>query len=454
VDGVFDATARTILSGTGGLVGGDLAWNSSGVRTSGKGVALTSKGLLGHNGTHITFTVDATTGEATLMGVEVLNSSGTVLLSSGMSPSAIANTANAVGGNRLSNSMPTIGSTGPFYVSWGNTGQTCIFQEGFSSYRPDHTGGVCFYFSGTPANGTVQDVSYGNATDGWTPFPVVAGSTYEFSAYIGAHRCNACVLIEWYNSSGTAIAASTGTWNYQVASTGPLSSYGRYGGIATAPAGSAYVRVSIRAEYLGVANPYTFFSMMYFGEAGSSQTAFSAWSDGNPGRITPNMASTYIANLAVDTLQIAGNAVTVPIVCSGGVSSTFTSNGTATSDVGGASQLTTGLFESAAMTFGDAAGAVSVTFSAQCSTEGYYTGCRCGVIARLVNTGTSATVGTFFNQWVAIGLDWTAILSAVGKVAIPYAGTFKVVFDMGNNWNAGTWELAHDAAAIVMGVKR
>ena len=220
--------------------------------------------------------------------------------------------------------------------------------------------------------------------------------------------------------------------------------------------------MSVSASVLAGSTIYAIYIYQF---ASTSWGIGGAWADGSvvifgnaklrfSNKISSSNASTYIADLAVDTLQIAGNAVTVPTVCSGGVSSTFTSNGTATSDVGGASQLTTGLFESAAMTFGDAAGAVSVTFSAQCSTEGYYTGCRCGVIARLVNTVTSATVGTFFNQWVSIGSDYTAILSAVGKVAIPYAGTFKVVFDMGNNWNAGTWELAHDAAAIVMGVKR
>lgn len=51
-----------------GIAVGDLAWNGSGVRTSGKGLALTPYGLLGHNGTNNTFTIDATTGDATFGG--------------------------------------------------------------------------------------------------------------------------------------------------------------------------------------------------------------------------------------------------------------------------------------------------------------------------------------------------------------------------------------------------
>jgi hypothetical protein len=45
-----------------------LAWNGSGVRTSGKGLALTPQGLLGHNGTKTTFFIDAVTGNAVFDG--------------------------------------------------------------------------------------------------------------------------------------------------------------------------------------------------------------------------------------------------------------------------------------------------------------------------------------------------------------------------------------------------
>ncbi len=51
-----------------GIKAGDLVWDASGNRTSGKGVAITPSGILGHNGTIPTFAINATTGDATFGG--------------------------------------------------------------------------------------------------------------------------------------------------------------------------------------------------------------------------------------------------------------------------------------------------------------------------------------------------------------------------------------------------
>ena len=51
-----------------GLRVGDIAWDSNGARTSGKGVAITPSGILGHNGTKPTFAINATTGDASFGG--------------------------------------------------------------------------------------------------------------------------------------------------------------------------------------------------------------------------------------------------------------------------------------------------------------------------------------------------------------------------------------------------
>jgi len=52
-----------------GFRAGDLTWNSSGVRTGGKGVAMTPGGITSHNGVRTTFNLDASTGDATFGGV-------------------------------------------------------------------------------------------------------------------------------------------------------------------------------------------------------------------------------------------------------------------------------------------------------------------------------------------------------------------------------------------------
>jgi len=64
----LSAVLSTNATTVAGLRAGDLVWNSSGVRTSGKGVALTQSGIVGHNGTKATFNISATTGDASFGG--------------------------------------------------------------------------------------------------------------------------------------------------------------------------------------------------------------------------------------------------------------------------------------------------------------------------------------------------------------------------------------------------
>jgi len=56
------------VSTLGGIVAGSLTWDSTGTRTGGQGVAITPKGIVGHNGTKATFVIDSTSGDATFSG--------------------------------------------------------------------------------------------------------------------------------------------------------------------------------------------------------------------------------------------------------------------------------------------------------------------------------------------------------------------------------------------------
>lgn len=62
------SVATTGTTRVAGLKAGDLVWDASGNRTSGKGVAITPSGILGHDGTKSTFAINATTGDATFSG--------------------------------------------------------------------------------------------------------------------------------------------------------------------------------------------------------------------------------------------------------------------------------------------------------------------------------------------------------------------------------------------------
>lgn len=73
----INTATKNILSGfdfgttnyAGGLKAGDIAWNTStGAYVSGSGIVINRAGILGANGSVVTFSIDATTGDATFRG--------------------------------------------------------------------------------------------------------------------------------------------------------------------------------------------------------------------------------------------------------------------------------------------------------------------------------------------------------------------------------------------------
>lgn len=83
-------------------------------------------------------------------------------------------------------------------------------------------------------------------------FPVSGGGWYEYSAYVGAHRCAAVVGIQWFDAAGASISyvgfGSAGTATaVNVAGGGrALNGYARIGAIAQAPANAAAAQLHIR----------------------------------------------------------------------------------------------------------------------------------------------------------------------------------------------------------------
>ena len=76
VASILGATVSINAVAGAGFVAGDMTWNAAGARTAGKGVAMTPGGIVGHNGTDVTFAVNATTGNATFKG-DITGSNGT-----------------------------------------------------------------------------------------------------------------------------------------------------------------------------------------------------------------------------------------------------------------------------------------------------------------------------------------------------------------------------------------
>jgi hypothetical protein len=207
-----------------------------------------------------------------------------------------------------------------------------------------------------------------------------------------------------------------------------------------------------------------------------------------------------VANGHIGTLRIEGNAVTVPMNCSGGNKQVFVSNGVkADYPPFTGTQLTLKVFSSydpnwqATFTYLDA-GFLTAMLIMQCSTEaervnlsgvgiGSSGGCRARGRARLVryietgsvpfvagmltdallpvvNTGyplpigTKLNVGTIFDTWVSVGSDYMNQFSAAGSIAILTPGYYGVTFDLGNNWDSGNWQLPVLAQAVILGSRR
>lgn len=84
----LNSDSRNVLAGSGGLATGTINWNSSGVVTSGYGVAITQKGIVAYNSSdEATFVLNGATGAASFAGTLTVGStpalSGTTMTGAG-----------------------------------------------------------------------------------------------------------------------------------------------------------------------------------------------------------------------------------------------------------------------------------------------------------------------------------------------------------------------------------
>jgi len=158
--------------------------------------------------------------------------------------------------------------------------------------------------------------------------PVIPGRRYEYQAKTGAHRCKVEVFVYWFNASNVTIGYTTLIPNNSVASGGTsLEGWLLCGGFGIAPAGTLYGKLMLRktATIPGYTDSWMFATQAYFGEAATSQTTLSRWSPSLPGgrfaglsQITLGNVSTYIDGAAIGNAQINGNIYSENYYPSGG----------------------------------------------------------------------------------------------------------------------------------------
>ena len=255
------------------------------------------------------FSVDTTTGAITFNGKvtfsNVTNTTGT-------------------GSNLLYNSAPKIGSETKGWYVWTNSGMTVNLSAGWNEWKPTGGASVAANIGGNPSIGSVYDVGQSSR------FPVIAGSRYEASAYISAHRTNSYVLVVFYDTSGTYVGESAGNViNY--AGSNALVNWGRSSMFTTAPGNAATATLVIRSVVTGN-NPYCFVTNAFAGVAEANQTIPSNWSEGT------SAGATYTSELSNDAGYVlpagVANAINTNTTTINGSKITTGSIGAAQIDVG------------------------------------------------------------------------------------------------------------------------
>lgn len=183
-------TANTVLSGAGAVIAGSLVINSSGGRSSGSGVALTSAGIAGYNSSgNATFAID-TSGNATFAGALSAASgtfSGTLSSVNGtftgqlISGSSITGNLQITTNGSISSGMTSYATGTGYWIEYNSgtprfsigTGSAGTITNGFSWNGSTATFAGNLLVSGTPyatssflnSNTTASDVGLGNVSN-------------------------------------------------------------------------------------------------------------------------------------------------------------------------------------------------------------------------------------------------------------------------------------------------
>lgn len=284
---------------------------------------------------------------------DIINMNGKVRISSGNL------TVGGGGKNILRNSGPSDSTTAVNqgchslnWVSGYNTNQVWTRSIGNG---PVGFPTMNYGFSTAPLAGTNVDM-YNHGGTSPLLYQILPSKKYEVSMYIGttSANCTGRVYVTWYNSAFSIITSSYGSVISGMPSTPTaFSSWeaaNRSKLMIVSPSNAAYCVVGIRMVWITSAINTVYHFRTYFGEAYDNQTDFSPWAldaqtviDGGTittDTITANQiaantitaneiaantitaakiatgtitaGSAVIANACIDTLQIAGQAVTVP----------------------------------------------------------------------------------------------------------------------------------------------
>lgn len=152
---------------------------------------------------------------------------------------------------------------------------------------------------------------------------------------------------------------------------------------------------------------------------------------------TITAASGLIADLAVDTLQIAGNAITVPMSTAGGAGTSYN-----------AGEFNPNVFASGFQYLGTG---TQITVIVTVRAIGYDTGTNCLVWALLRLSGGGTT--TIFVSDASLQVGSTTVMTFSGNIVTPSTGWWSIEMGLGNNWTTGGWN-CRDCVVTAFASKR
>ena len=191
-------------------------------------------------------------------------------------------------------------------LGWKSGGNQHILSRNLSGYSVQGEGTACIHQPGW--NGTALfDANIWNGQE-WQYFAVRPGQRYEVYAYLNTHRCVGRVGVLFLDAAGNQITDALGSEVGYRGYINTISDMRLSHGFVVAPWNAAKAMVIVRGYGIDSDNPYVYFSRVYFGEAGAGQTEPSLWTPGRGiSQITPSNVTTYIANAAIGNAQIGGN---------------------------------------------------------------------------------------------------------------------------------------------------
>ncbi|WP_205665464.1 phage tail protein [Georhizobium profundi] len=196
------------------------------------------------------------------------------------------------------------------------------------------TGTLQVFQNGTATDGyadiTTNRPNDGNGTSGSANqrFPVKPGATYELSAYVSLHRCNAQFYLQWYDAAGNSLSApNTGLLPEGSSDSNAPDAWPRYGVRAVAPANAVSVRPLLRKwGTLSSTNSFMFLHKPMISEVPAGVTELTPYTPGggtmvdSNGIVTNAVTADKILAASIIAGKIATNAVTTTTIAAGAVS--------------------------------------------------------------------------------------------------------------------------------------